>query len=560
MSEMLPPTKNPDAQNSDPDVGVGPDSETYGEIRRRRQIRHWTIMVWILIAIPAALIVMNNVTATRVMLAAPPSEPRAGDQVQLELTARVLVGVQHWAINLGGSSPAMVTKMKSQMAQASRDSVKPESTPAGDMVHMAAVAGELDSPEAALDLLDTAEAALDGKTKSAAARNHLKLLYEAQADLAALEPTSNAELLELTVMEEREALRAMHTTAPPDGEAGDAGQYAEGLRRDISMLRRIYEDGDAADVDSAEQLRIFERHGYFGQLALAYGAQPPDVNRDVVVRKSHRTFLTIFAAVSIGVTAFLMSFVLFPLTIVLLKRKRITLRLGWQVREVRLQHYVFLETMAVFLWSFLGISLLIGWLAPLMAFDPGPLLIWLLLPIALWPALRGVSGKQLIMGTGWHANGAGPRGVLKEIVCGAIGYLACLPIFLLGAVLMFLLISISGAQPEHPITQDIDTSFWGVLTVLLMGSVWAPLVEETMFRGALFSHMRTFLPSIASAAIVGFLFAAIHPQGWAAIPPLMSLGIIFALIREWRGSLIGSMTAHAMHNGFVLTMMTLALG
>jgi membrane protease YdiL (CAAX protease family) len=43
------------------------------------------------------------------------------------------------------------------------------------------------------------------------------------------------------------------------------------------------------------------------------------------------------------------------------------------------------------------------------------------------------------------------------------------------------------------------------------------------------------------------------------IPALSGLAFGFALIREWRGSLIASMTAHAVHNGILVCTMWLAL-
>ena len=216
--------------------------------------------------------------------------------------------------------------------------------------------------------------------------------------------------------------------------------------------------------------------------------------------------------------------------------------------------------MAIFLWCFVGVTLVASLLHDAMQIDLSHVLIWLLLPVALWPLARGVRGRELAMGLGWHANGKGAAGVGKEMVCGVVGYLAGLPIFVLGIVLTFLLLLIPGTHAEHPVTQEIDSSLWGYLRLLMLASLWAPLVEETMFRGALLTHARSWMPSVAAAALVGFLFAAIHPQGWAAIPALMSLGVIFALIREWRGSLIGSMTVHALHNGFLITMLTLAVG
>ena len=90
--------------------------------------------------------------------------------------------------------------------------------------------------------------------------------------------------------------------------------------------------------------------------------------------------------------------------------------------------------------------------------------------------------------------------------------------------------------------------------------VWAPLVEETMFRGALHGHLRRTAPILVSALISGFVFAAIHPQGLGGIPALTAMGINFALLREWRGSLIAPITAHAINNFFAVGIMLLVMG
>ena len=46
-----------------------------------------------------------------------------------------------------------------------------------------------------------------------------------------------------------------------------------------------------------------------------------------------------------------------------------------------------------------------------------------------------------------------------------------------------------------------------------------------------------------------------HGYEFVMLLPVMSLGFGFALMREWRGSLIASMTAHLLHNGTALTFM-----
>ena len=81
-----------------------------------------------------------------------------------------------------------------------------------------------------------------------------------------------------------------------------------------------------------------------------------------------------------------------------------------------------------------------------------------------------------------------------------------------------------------------------------------------MFRGAFYHHLRSRLPWPLAAGLVGVLFAAIHPQGWSAIPLLGAVGFVFAAMREWRGSIIAPIVAHAINNGAVVTLLVLATG
>ena len=87
-----------------------------------------------------------------------------------------------------------------------------------------------------------------------------------------------------------------------------------------------------------------------------------------------------------------------------------------------------------------------------------------------------------------------------------------------------------------------------------------------MFRGLLYRHLREksrFLGRpgsfLVSATAVSFVFAAIHPQGVLALPALMALAFAFALLREWRGSLVPAMLAHGINNGIVLALNLLTL-
>ena len=97
------------------------------------------------------------------------------------------------------------------------------------------------------------------------------------------------------------------------------------------------------------------------------------------------------------------------------------------------------------------------------------------------------------------------------------------------------------------------------ITTHLLGCVWAPITEELTFRGVLYAHFRERHGWLLSATAVGTLFAVVHPQGWTVYPVLAAVGFVFASIREWRGSILPSMVAHAFHNGIVLTLAVLML-
>ena len=95
--------------------------------------------------------------------------------------------------------------------------------------------------------------------------------------------------------------------------------------------------------------------------------------------------------------------------------------------------------------------------------------------------------------------------------------------------------------------------------MLLVASIVAPIVEETMFRGVLHRHLRDatarlgyVASALASATVTSFVFAAIHPQGWMAVPALMALAFAFTLVREWRGTLVPCIIAHGLNNGLLM--------
>jgi membrane protease YdiL (CAAX protease family) len=166
------------------------------------------------------------------------------------------------------------------------------------------------------------------------------------------------------------------------------------------------------------------------------------------------------------------------------------------------------------------------------------------------PFLFRQSRTQWRMALGLHRG----RGIFREIGAGLLGYIAGLPIVLLGMILFAILSHLTGLKSSHPVNDELGGSTGQVFFVFILACVLAPIVEELMFRGALFAHLRERFGWWISAPIVAFVFAAIHPQGFIAIPVLGALALVFAGIREWRGSIIGCMAAHALHNGLTLAL------
>lgn len=196
-----------------------------------------------------------------------------------------------------------------------------------------------------------------------------------------------------------------------------------------------------------------------------------------------------------------------------------------------------------------------------------------------WPVLRGVPWGQVRREIGWSFG----RRPLVEVLLGGATYVAALPLVFLGLVAVFVLLQIEHALPgtggadaldptrlpSHPIVEWVMRGGrWGRLQMVLLASVIAPLVEETMFRGVLYRHLRdatggrmSFAFSVLfSGAAVSFVFAVIHPQGWVAIPALMSLAFAFTLAREWRGTLLPAIIAHGLNNGLLMWLLIRLVG
>ncbi|HLJ96621.1 MAG TPA: CPBP family intramembrane glutamic endopeptidase [Gemmataceae bacterium] len=347
-------------------------------------------------------------------------------------------------------------------------------------------------------------------------------------------------------------------------------------------LRRLYEDYragrlQAPSVSNDEKQQLRTELGWFGDLALAPAGGPDPETRAAILGSAHRTVLALLGyIIGLGLLG-LLGFVGLVVFVILL----FSGKLQRGVQTGLLHGGVYAETFAVWMALFMALSL--G--AERLSF--GTDLRWLFTGLAsllslsalFWPVLRGIPWSQVRWEIGLKL---GKRPPLEPLI-GVATYAMAIPMVALGLLVTFAILLLEGALqglggtaenfnqghfPSHPIVEYVASGdWWARLQILLLASVIAPIVEETMFRGVLYRHLREAsarlglgLSILCSAVCVSFLFAVIHPQGLEAVPILMGLAFTFCLVREWRGSLVPAMIAHGISNGLVLSLLILAMG
>jgi membrane protease YdiL (CAAX protease family) len=229
---------------------------------------------------------------------------------------------------------------------------------------------------------------------------------------------------------------------------------------------------------------------------------------------------------------------------------------------------IYAETFALWFLCFLSFQLAVGVIVQLTGLE-GWIMVGALvamfgsLAALAWPVLRGMSWRDVRRDIGLHTG----RGVLIECAFGPLTYAVALPLMFVGLVLFSILKKLSedAAQPSHPVFEELGGGIQAVIPVYLLACVAAPIVEEIAFRGILYRHLResgrvigTALSVLVAMLVSSVLFAGIHPQGLLFIPVLGGLATGFCIAREFRGSLLPGMVAHAITN-FVTVSLGVAL-
>jgi membrane protease YdiL (CAAX protease family) len=347
----------------------------------------------------------------------------------------------------------------------------------------------------------------------------------------------------------RAAILVAYLQGPPAGSARlsrISGGHDSELTDDISVLDQIFHHGPEG-LDHGAGDRLIRRYGYFGRLALAVDAGKNSEPRKSIETAALRTLVLLGALALSIVFMLILSLGLFVTAIVVWRKGQI--RAAYTPQSSKNPIYV--EAFALYLVLFVVLSLIIHGLG--LSGANWNWLAWMIIPVViLLIRKRSKSDPDWRIALGWYSG----RGWLWEAGAGIAGYLASLPIVAIGLGITFVLVRVTGIVPRDalgPLLQSHALTLYGI------ACVFAPVLEETMFRGALFHYLRGRWSWLASAALVSFIFAVIHPQGWVAIPALGAIAMSLAALREWRGSIIASMAAHSFNNFLAVTFALLLL-
>ncbi len=141
-------------------------------------------------------------------------------------------------------------------------------------------------------------------------------------------------------------------------------------------------------------------------------------------------------------------------------------------------------------------------------------------------------------GLGWHSGGA--RWWHYCVILGGFFVTASI-------VLHFF------PETDHEINRILRTSRAAVIVVAILAVATAPIVEEVIYRGILYSaFQRTFGMPLAVIA-VSMMFAGIHfPQYYPSVGPILLITLLsftLTLLRARTGSLLPCIILHLLFNG-----------
>ena len=171
----------------------------------------------------------------------------------------------------------------------------------------------------------------------------------------------------------------------------------------------------------------------------------------------------------------------------------------------------------------------------------------------IWLFLRG--RRAQLADLGWSRKPA-----WLDIGLALLGYLVYF-----GAFLVLSVVASQVTQINLEQKQELGFDFLGGgadrLMALVSLVILPPIVEETAFRGFLFTGLRKKLSFVWTALITSVIFASLHLLGasdgllWVAGLDTFVLSLVLCFLREKTGALWAPMTLHALKNAIAFAIL-----
>jgi membrane protease YdiL (CAAX protease family) len=153
--------------------------------------------------------------------------------------------------------------------------------------------------------------------------------------------------------------------------------------------------------------------------------------------------------------------------------------------------------------------------------------------------------------TSWHS--------VRELLLGVVLFV---PFFAGAALLEWALLRLGLSAPSTPLSSLLKVHGAGqVVLALFLVSVVA-VAEETIFRGYLLLRFKTVFGNTAVAVVLSSaIFAVGHGyEGSAGVVTVGVMGLVFALIYLWRGSLAAPIVMHFLQDFIAIVVAPLLVG
>ena len=127
------------------------------------------------------------------------------------------------------------------------------------------------------------------------------------------------------------------------------------------------------------------------------------------------------------------------------------------------------------------------------------------------------------------------------------------PVIIVGFFALAVVASSIYPEQENDLIRMIQSSKAALISVALLATFTAPIVEELVYRGVMYSAFQKSLGVPAAFALVTFLFALVHvPQYWpsySTIALILLLSCILTWLRIYSKNLWPCIVLHTIFNG-----------